>query len=243
MNPVAELFNEKFPIRSHLSFDAYVRLWVADFYSEEVTRVLYLDADIIVVGDIVELFNIDLGDAVLGAVPIPWYDRNNLPGYKREYGYFNSGVLLFNIARWRESNAHERVVEYIVEYRDIIRDADQDSLNACLFNEKYNLPLEWNVMNAYFRGQPIGHLSAAEVDRIGMAAKAIHFAGSSKPWHYMSNHPKKELYYEYISMTPWAKYTPPDRTLFNIIMKNLADIMPSPLKRKLKFVVGAAENK
>lgn len=240
LDPIERLFNENFPIPSYLSFDAYVRIWVATFYGEETKKVLYLDADIIVLGDVAELFDTNLEDAVLGAVPIPWFDRNHLPGYKREYGYFNSGVLLLNMARWRERNVQQRVISYIVEHSKILHDPDQDALNACLFNEKHDLPLEWNAMNAYFRGQAIGPLSISDVDRVAQKAKAVHFSGTnSKPWLYMSYHPKKELYYEYRLLTPWAYFKPLDKSFGNILKKNIALIMPIFLKNFLKAMARA----
>ena len=89
------------PLRAHYSIDTYTRLWIADLFPEDVDKVLYLDSDIIVAGDIGALWRTEMGDAVLGAVTIPGSTRCAAFDIPESYGYFNSGVLLVNLARWR----------------------------------------------------------------------------------------------------------------------------------------------
>src|SRR5579885_288398 len=91
---------------AHYTLDNWTRLWVADFFPGDVERVLYLDADIVVTGSIASLWNTDLGEALFGAVDIPGSDRGVCHlGLRPEDGYFNSGVLLFNLKQWRETDA------------------------------------------------------------------------------------------------------------------------------------------
>src|SRR5579871_2811016 len=78
------------PLRGHYSLDTYVRLWVADFFTPETERILYLDSDMVVVGSIAELWNTDIGDAVLGAVTIPGSTRCASCGVPEEFGYFKA---------------------------------------------------------------------------------------------------------------------------------------------------------
>src|SRR5579875_3175742 len=78
----------KLPVRAHYSIDNYTRLWVAEFFPASVGKVLYLDSDMIVAGDIGAMWRAELGDAVIGAVTIPGSTRCAAFGIPEEYGYF-----------------------------------------------------------------------------------------------------------------------------------------------------------
>src|SRR5262249_15178308 len=75
--------------RAHYTIDTWARLWIHDFFPEYVNRVLYLDSDIVVIGDIAPLWNEDLGGALLGTVDLPGSDRGvNHLGLNQDDGYF-----------------------------------------------------------------------------------------------------------------------------------------------------------
>src|ERR1700739_1563744 len=77
---------------AHYTIDTYTRLWVDEFFPERVDRVLYLDADIVVVGSIAPLWNTDLDGGLMGAVDIPGSDQGvRRLAMRAEDGYFNAG--------------------------------------------------------------------------------------------------------------------------------------------------------
>ena len=85
---------------AHYTLDTYSRLWIGEFFPSDVTRVLYLDADIVAVGSLASLWTVDLSGALMGAVDIPGSNR----GVERldmppDAGYFNAGVLVIDLAR------------------------------------------------------------------------------------------------------------------------------------------------
>lgn len=220
--------------QAHYTLDTYTRLWVGDFFPASTDRVLYLDADIVVVGPISDLWNVDLSGALLGAVDIPGSDRGvTRLGMKAEDGYFNAGVLLIDIKQWRATRAEETVIEYIRANPDKVL-YDQDALNACFYSRTKRLPYKWNVIRPFFRDPSPFLLDHAELESIRREARIIHFNGGSKPWSYFCDHPRKEEYERYLRMTEWRNYVPPDRTLLNRVRKLISTILPVFVKRLLK---------
>jgi lipopolysaccharide biosynthesis glycosyltransferase len=126
------------------------------------------------------------------------------------------------------------VSSYIAAHPANLVDPDQDVLNACFFDRRSHLPYIWNVISPfYFEYHPLG-LTPGEVERIRSDARIIHFNGASKPWSYMSKHPRRDDYLEYLSMTEWRNFTPPDRTLPNVAKKQLSNLLPSWVARALR---------
>ena len=94
--------------RDYYSKSTYYRLFIPTLYPE-LDKALYLDSDIVVLGDISELYNVDLGENLLGAVhdqavqntpEFQEYVLNRI-GVKNQEDYFNAGVLLMNLAKLR----------------------------------------------------------------------------------------------------------------------------------------------
>ena len=119
----------KLPVRAHYSLDTYSRLWLADFFPESVERVLYLDSDLIVVGDIQELWDSDLNGKLLAAASIPGSTKCEFLSIPESYGYFNAGVILTDLRQWRETRAIDELVAFVAANPDKLVDVDQDVLN------------------------------------------------------------------------------------------------------------------
>jgi len=227
---------------SHYTLDTYVRLWVAEFFPPDVGRVLYLDADMVVVGSIAPLWQVDLDGALMGAVDIPGSDQGVRQLQMRmEDGYFNAGMLVIDLQQWRATGACESVIEYIQKYPEGVT-YDQDALNACFYRRTKRLDYKWNVIRPFFR-EPIPlPLGRAEIERIRRDALIIHFNGGSKPWSYFCDHPRKSEYDKYLRMTEWRNYIPPDRTLKNRIRKLVSAVLPQPVKNLCKAAVTRASS-
>jgi lipopolysaccharide biosynthesis glycosyltransferase len=226
----------RLPLASHYTVDSYLRLWIGTIFPEH-ERALYLDPDLIVTGSIRELWEVDLGCTVLGAVPIPASDRPQHIGLPPGTPYFNSGVILFDLNRWRDDGCMERCLAHIEAHPDKLFDPDQDVLNYCLANEWLPLPHKWNVISPfYYLSQDIG-MTAAEIARVRSEAKIVHFNGHSKPWSYLCNHPRRAEYWKYIRMTEWHDLAIADRTLFNITKNSVGRVLPGSVKRAVRRVM------
>jgi lipopolysaccharide biosynthesis glycosyltransferase len=234
--PPADLLLPLIP-HAHYTIDTYTRLWLGEFFPETVDRVLYLDADIVVVGSIAPLWNTDLGGALMGAVDIPGSDQGlRRLGMRIEDGYFNAGVLLIDVEQWRATRAEISVIDYIRANPERVS-YDQDALNACFRSRTKQLDYKWNVIRPFYREPLVLPLERAEIEAIRRDAQIIHFNGGSKPWSYFCDHPRRAEYDRYLRMTEWRNYVPPDRTPLNMVRKRISAMTPDPVKRILKTML------
>jgi FkbM family methyltransferase len=194
---------------------------------EGLERVLYLDADVMIVAPLRPLWELELGGRALAAVtqPLISADRRRvvrelgLPDPRR---YFNSGVLLMDLERLRAAGLMAAVERVALERRLPIPWADQDALNVALWVERVELHPRWNVMNPCFE-LPARHLPwpAEQVfEALGDPA-IIHFIGDYKPWHYRLRHPYAPRYFEHLEQTPWRGRRREGRTARHLILKRL----------------------
>ena len=131
---------------SHIT---YLRLLLDSILPQSVSKCVYLDCDVLVCADIAGLFSYELHGALLGAVrDLAFNDassacRNHL-GF-----YFNAGVLLLDMEKWRESKASRRLFHLIATRPEITQGFhDQNLLNECFCDEVCELPFGWNVIVA-----------------------------------------------------------------------------------------------
>ena len=182
---------------AHIGIETYYRFLVQGllpFYD----KVLYLDSDLIVEGDISELYSLDLGDCLLAAAhDIDYLGNLNLKDGKRlkysrdvlgmsdPYGYFQAGVLLLNTRALRDFCSVEDWLRAVSDSKYIYD--DQDVLNArCQGRVRY-LPYEWNSMidcggrvASLFSVAPVEDYEAYLCSR--KDPKVVHYAGVDKPW-------------------------------------------------------------
>jgi len=219
----------------YYSREIYYRLLIPELVDEE--RVLYLDSDIIVNGPVGALFELDLGDALAGAVREPWFDRHAELGIDASHRYFNSGVMLIDVRKWKEEGLHLKVIDYIGRNREVIRFPDQDALNAVLGERYLPLPLKYNLTFIPGEGQTPddGLFEAGELEDARNRPVIIHYSGGSKPWQLGNRHPYKELYWKYLRMTPYRYSLPEELSPKTLVSSRVI----APLRSCMKSLVGA----
>ena len=115
------------------------RLFLAKYLPKTLDKVLYLDVDLVVLGDLRELWNKRVDDVYFAAAP----DRYVTEEHKKTLGlpesraYFNSGVLLVNVKKWRDEGLAEQAIDVCGEIYDKIRYQDQDVLNVIASRSDY----------------------------------------------------------------------------------------------------------
>jgi UDP-D-galactose:(glucosyl)LPS alpha-1,3-D-galactosyltransferase len=184
---------------SRITTAAYYRLLLPDLLPESVERVLYLDSDLLCTGDLTPLWEIDLQGNLLGAVvdtaSATVGAASGLPGFKPDNGrrltfwsdYFNSGVLLIDVAQCRSEKIAEQSLEYIHENAGRLRFAVQDAMNVAVDDRWLRLDTRWNDMVFFREG---GDVPESEI---------IHFAGPKKPWQdRFPDNEVKALYQKYL---------------------------------------------
>lgn len=202
---------------AHISVETYYRFLIQKVLPEY-DQVLYLDSDLIVEGDVSELFGIQLGENLLAAArDIDYLGNLNMIDGERmhysdsvlrlddPYGYFQAGVLVLNTAQMRGLYPFEKWLEIASEPKYIYD--DQDILNAHAQGRVLYLDNAWNVMNdCGGRISKVFSFAPADVYDAYMVAhaspKIIHYAGFEKPWK-PGSCDMAEYYWKYARNTPF----------------------------------------
>jgi len=188
----------------------YYRLFMAELLPPVIDKVLYLDVDIIVRHSLLPLWNIDVSNYAVAAIPDIFsaqsevYSRLHIP---RSLCYVNSGVLLINLKYWRSHSLSERFQSWMVEHIDVIRYGDQDILNAVLKEKILLIPQKFNLMHGYLWKQTYYDYKKYENDVLDARRDPtiVHFTGA-KPWDAYCEgepHPLNSTFYKYQQQTKW----------------------------------------
>lgn len=215
-------------VSHHVSYATYYRIVIPQILEPGITKVLYLDTDIIVCRDLLELWNTTIGSKVLGAIresSFAEFERLNIPP---SFQYFNAGILLINIPEWNKRNLTPTLFKYIESNQNKLIFWDQDALNANLYDQWVKLPPKWNQQSSFFetpRKKLIAVYGKEELDEAMNNPCIIHYTGSSKPWDYLNLHPLKKVYFNYLKKTIWKNYTFKNVIFKKRILKLLMRIM------------------
>lgn len=186
----------KLPTQTHLPIATYFR-FILPLILDNVDKLFYIDADIICLQNADDLFNINLKDNIIGAVPdLPWMNKKRNKALNlRNHIYFNAGMLIINIAKWNNFNTFTKVLQAIQNEPQKFRYLDQDALNLILTNHIQYLDTKFNCID----------INSTEQKNIIL----LHFAAHPKPWNIafpiskICNKFNKNLYQYYENKTPW----------------------------------------
>jgi lipopolysaccharide biosynthesis glycosyltransferase len=176
-----DLSDEKLPASKRLGTRGYIKILLPRLLPPDREKALFVDADILVEGNIAELFEEDVSGHPLGAIqnvhqlpPDGVFHLSRLPGLGIEEGegYFNAGILLLNLAQMRREQTHERALELLRKYEKWIKYPTQDGLNLACRGLWKNLPQRWNQQPRSLAGQSYRHIPHG----------ILHFTGRRKPW-------------------------------------------------------------
>jgi lipopolysaccharide biosynthesis glycosyltransferase len=223
----------------HVSKAALYRLSIAELLPT-IDKVLYLDCDIIINADIFDLWNVNIDSYQIAAVEdAPIFKRHEQLFIPSDGHYFNSGVLLINLKKWRENSTTKKIIDFLVQYPERRLYNDQDGLNAILHNDWLRLPPIYNQQTALFF-IPLKRLvySKTEFNQAKQKPVIIHYTGvliNSKPWDYIDSHPFKHQYYKYLKLTPWLNYQPSRNIFFDFFRKYLYILLRYKMKSGIVF--------
>lgn len=224
-----------FAISHHITHTAYFRLLAAEWLPEDVSKVIYLDADLLICDDLVELWELEEHDYFCWAVPdiaCPHVDarkaqinfRKSMPylaslspipnyrdlGLDGSASYFNSGVMVMYLDRWRDENASARLVECLKENEQHVWCWDQYALNVVFAGRWGRLPLRWNQGAHAFEYPSLNHapFDRGEFEEMLSRPAVIHYTTEWKPWGHISAHPAHEAFFEKLDETAWVGWRP-----------------------------------
>lgn len=168
----------KLHTRDYYTNTTYFRIFIPKLYPE-FSKALYIDSDVIIKADIAELFNIDIGDNLLGAARedvIQTYKvfqeyAEKVVGVSSYTNYFNAGVLIMNLEELRKLKLQEKFI-YMLDTIKFTVAQDQDYLNRICKGRVQIIDSAWNKT-------PVILDNIAEED-----VKIMHYILIYKPWHF-----------------------------------------------------------
>ncbi len=184
--------------RDYFSKTTYFRLLIPELYPQY-DKVLYLDSDIVILSDIANLYNIDIGNNLIGATSdgavksVKAFQEyvEKVVGVIDSKNYFNAGVLLMNLKELREFKFQEKFL-YLLKTVKYAVAQDQDYLNRLCKGRVKIIDESWDKM-------PIGG-KLAQREELNL----IHYNLVSKPWHF-DGIAYEEIFWEYASRTDFIE--------------------------------------
>ncbi len=226
------------PVSHHINHSTYLRILLAELLPASVSRAIYLDADVIVVRSLEELWQTPLEDAYCAAVqdaffpalepadvfdhplqcqiaprndprPIANYKELGLSGSLR---YFNAGIMLVNVERWRREQVAARSIECLRTNATQVRFWDQYALNVLFAGQWKQLDARWNQSSDVFQlpSWQRSHYSVAEFWQVRRDPWIVHFNNLPKPWDANCVHPFRTLFFRYLEQTAWPRWRMPE---------------------------------
>lgn len=196
------------------SLSSYARLFVSSLISDDVEKILYLDADTIVEDDLSELFETDLTEPVGAVIDILPNFHKKYIGFSQKERYYNSGVLLINLKKWRQQSIEKKLFDHILSGNTNYSFHDQDLINI-LFkgNIKTLEPKYMTFIPEYSWGKEKildltdldseSYYSDQIVKNAAVQPVIIHLVDSiyGRPWYRYNNNPLKEKWISYLNRT------------------------------------------
>jgi lipopolysaccharide biosynthesis glycosyltransferase len=176
----------------HISRATYYRILLPLLIN--VDKIIYFDCDMVMEADITELWNTDVEGCGCAGVDEENPGQTNRLGLQDDF-YINAGVLVMNMAYWREHGIVQKCMTWLAENPVLAILLDQDAINVGLKGQKRRIPLKWNL-------NPVP-LETIDVLK-EYPARVIHFGGNVKPWHRYYDYDLQAIYKKYLDKTPWA---------------------------------------
>lgn len=210
LNNQLEKIQGKLYTRNYFSNTTYFRLFIPELYPQY-DKVLYIDSDTVILADVAELYNENMGDNLVAGVPdgavqtieVFQHYVEKVVGVVDYNNYFNAGILLMNLEELRKYKFQEKFL-YLLEKVRFEVAQDQDYLNRLCKGRVKLLDHCWNKMPVMGEGDN--------------NIKIVHYNLGFKPW-YFDDVPYQEYFWKYAEKTEFynkikeigANYTEEDK--------------------------------
>lgn len=184
--------------------NVFSRVFLAEVFKEypDINKLIYIDCDTLVVGNLSDLWEIDLEDHVAaGVLEAMGNLHKKAIGLRKQDPYFNAGMFLVDVNKWRNENYDKKASDFIRKMNGKMEYADESVLNAIAANDMKIISPKYNLtsLSIYFSAnevqvyrKPCFHYSEEEIKEALGDARIIHFTSSFvdvRPWVEGSIHP------------------------------------------------------
>ena len=210
--PVDAALFDGAPVTAQYPREMYYRLLAGQMLPDGLSRVLYLDPDILVINPLRELWETDMQGNMFAAAAHTGKTElaNNVNRIRlgTDHDYYNSGVLLIDLERCRSEVAPDELFAFVREHRRELVMPDQDLLNA-VYGDSI-LPLDdalWNYDARNFNNYMLRSAGEQDMDWVMENTAILHFCGKAKPWkpNYIYRFGVLYRHYERLAERAWGK--------------------------------------
>ncbi len=178
----------------YISRATYLRILIPILLSEDVDRVLYLDADTIVCESIsVLLDSAPVGNPVYG---VSDFSEGAMMAHHGIDQYINTGVMVLDLQCFRKENHVDKLLGVARENTGVLKYSDQCVINIYFNNDINKIDDRWN--------QFILHDKKSKI----MLGGIFHFITKNKPWHSWYDNSHGDIYWHYRRVSPWHQGEP-----------------------------------
>ncbi len=177
---------ENAPTSARYPKEIYYRIFAAQYLPDALDRVLYLDPDIIVNGDIRPLYQTDLGNDLFAAAShlgtfLQNFNRVRL-SMEEDTPYINSGVMLMNLKLLRREQEPQAVFAYIKKNAYLLMLPDQDIISSLYGSRILELDtFRYNMTERLYTRYALVE-KQFDFNWVRENSVIIHYCGRNKPW-------------------------------------------------------------
>jgi len=203
------------------SYATYLKLYVRERLPKGLDKLLYIDCDTVITGDLSPLFERDLRDCPLGMVPDALaYQYKRKLGFEKDENYFNAGVILFQFDVWEEYGWDKRLDDYLHSHEmATLNKHDQDIVNIVFRGSIAEIPVRYNMQSIYYASdlksvyRVYGNVLTVSKEQLQIEKKnkvILHFLifNGESPWNEDNEHPFHGIFDECKSRSLWADLKP-----------------------------------
>lgn len=200
------------------SYTTYLKLFTFNLLPDDVERIFFIDSDTVVVGSLKEMISIDMCGKMIGAVRDGITHPYKLAlGYDYNDSWFNMGVMLVDVVKWKKENGQQKIIEQLKKRRGYIA-VDQDLLNITqhgnimTLHPKYNATPHHYVFKekafrrAFRQGGFYDDYKVMEEAQSDTKIRHFERFMGESAWHKNTIHPYAKLFDEYLGKSLWKDY-------------------------------------
>lgn len=234
-----------FPFKSRYQMGhSYMRMCIGSLVPDSVEKILCLDSDTLVLGDLTRLWETDMKDNILAGVA----DCVNIKAFRKQFMlnkndiYCNAGMFLVNLKEWRKCNIEDKIRETIKKHNGNIFFFEQTLMNYVCRGRIIKLPPEYNSFTLFYAmsyknlmiwRRPTNYYTEEQSLKAKQSPVIIHFTRNfymmSRPWIKGCDHPMTNEYVKYKQMTPWKALVDDKRSWSKKMRYKLIHVLPQRL--------------